>query len=55
MHHLHKERVGNNNSSLMNQTVMTDVGVKMHEGIQSDGVAIVTGDDNNGDGQSFVN
>lgn len=60
LHHLHKERLmgATHNSSIMDQTVMTDLGVRINEGIQRDGerVAILV-DDNGGaatGGDSFV-
>jgi hypothetical protein len=41
-HNLHKERfLGANNSSLTDQTIMTDVGVRVNEGIQADGGEIL--------------
>ena len=60
-HHLHKERLmaPTHNSSLMDQTVVTDVGVRINEGIQRDGERVtILVDEHGGEatgGDSFVN
>jgi hypothetical protein len=60
LHHLHKERVVGltHNSSLMDQTVMTDLGVRINEGIQRDGERVAIFVDQHGGadtgGDSFV-
>jgi hypothetical protein len=60
LHHLHKERPmgATHNSSLMDQTVMTDLGVRINEGIQRDGERVAIFVDDHGGaatgGDSFV-